>query len=120
METDPILRQIAEVVLKKITDIREVYIEKYELTPTNWDNSLRNLYFLNCDVEIINFLKKLEIDINESALDFGLTYGILILKNQIMNNYNNKYGNDMDQISLKANMYDDINDVTIDFIVHGV
>ena len=113
------IRKIAENTLNLITDIRDRYVIKYSLDASKWDNELRQLYFLNCDMEIYSYLKKNKVKINKSAMDFGLSYGILILKNQLIYNYNN-YQVYEDNYLDKEKMFDNINDITIDFILNGV
>jgi len=112
--------KITDHALNLITDIRDKYVKEYHLEVNEWDDGLKQLYFLNCDMEILRFLEKNKIEANHSAVSFGLSYGMLILKNQIACNYNERYSEECKSLEIKDKMYSDINMATRDFIINGV
>jgi hypothetical protein len=112
-------KQVAEKIVNIINDVRSAYTTRIGQSPSQWDRATRQLFFLNCDTEIICLLEDLEFEINEGAFELGLTYGIMILEHETKSIFIERYGDMMDMIA-KEKMYDEINEGIVNYISEGL
>jgi hypothetical protein len=107
---------IAEKILNKINDIKTRYLARYG---TNvWSIAEQDCYFLNCDAEIFSFLEKNKITVHDDVYEFGLTFGILVIKKEIEYKYIQQFGENLDIIK-KEEMYNNINLFISNYITMG-
>lgn len=78
-------REIAKKIYNKIAKLQTIYIEKYG-DVAGWDRSERQFFMVNCDTEILALLDKEGINVHNSAYEFGITYGLLIIKIELIDN----------------------------------
>lgn len=109
--------KIAQEILNITTDIRDRYIEQYGNAST-WNISKQDIYLLNCDAEIQCYLKKNNIDIHENVFKIGISFGILVIRKELVRRYMERYG-EMITIEKKEEMYESIQRHVYDFLTNG-
>jgi hypothetical protein len=110
--------RIAEKIRSIIADIKLGYCERYGKDVYAWDDDEKNLYLLNCDMELIHFLETEELNISENALNNGLTFSIVIIIYECTRFFLDMYGDEMDMYSAES-MHRKINDSIIHFLEYG-
>jgi hypothetical protein len=110
--------RIAEKLIHITNDLRNRYIGEYGTVPT-WEGVTQDIFLLNCDMEIQNFLKKEEVEIHEDVYTVGISFGVFILQKEIAYIFTKKYGEEMNY-NQKNEMYETMQCHIFDYIVNGV
>lgn len=109
--------KIVEQVHTIIDEIAFVYLKEHGPI-YNWSSICKAIFELNCDTEVISFLKKNNILLCNASLDCGVTFGLLIIKKEIEEFYVSQYGTNLD-LHTKTKMFNKINIASYNFIVTG-
>ena len=112
-------KQVTEKIVKIINDLRDCYIREYRSPVTDWDHIQSQMYMLNCDGEIQSLLEKHDIDIHDNTYFIGITFGILVIKYEVMNSYFIDYGKNMPHY-IKEEMYERVYGDIFKYIVNGI
>ena len=109
--------KIAQKVLNITTDIRDNYIKKYG-NANDWGITLQDIYLLNCDARLQNFLKKNDVKIHDDAFKIGVSFGVLVIRKELIRRYIERYGETI-PIEKKEEMYENIQRHVYDFLTDG-
>jgi hypothetical protein len=109
---------IAEKILLIINDIKSHYYQRFG-KDVIWSTSEQDTFLLNCDAEIQSFLEKNKIDIHDDAYDFGITYGIMIIRKDIEYKFVKLYGGNLDYIQ-KNQLFETLNKSIYNYLTEGV
>lgn len=110
---------IGEKILKIISDVTMRYVDEFDLPQYKWQDKHRMIVFLNCDMEIMHYLGKLDMEIEESLYDVGLSFSALIIKHETSREFFKKFGEDV-TISEKQQLYDLTHRSIYNFIINGL
>lgn len=113
---------ISEIIRNKLVALKSLYSKDYGPIYT-WTEKQRDIFFLNCDVEIEKTLTFYGIHPLNDCNDIGLSYGIMVLQttsiNQFLIEHKIKKMSDLnDENKHKLNKF--INAVITDYIINGL
>ena len=111
--------QIAEQIVNCISDLQDHYVRSLKQLTSEWDSQQTQMYLLNCDTEIQTILSSHYLVPDDKALAYGLSFGVLVIKNEINRNYKLKFGDQLD-LTTKQSMYNELNECVIKFVLHGL
>ena len=109
--------RIAEKLIEISNDLKGSYISDHGPTD-DWGLSTQDIYLLNCDTEILNFLQREEIEVHSDVFKIGVSFGILVIQQQIKRRYYNMYG-DMLEYHHKEQMFEEMQECIFDYTVNG-
>jgi hypothetical protein len=113
---------ISESIRNNLIDLKENYIREYGPV-ASWSEQQKDIFFLNCDVELDYVLKYFRIEPHENCQIYGLTYGLMILQTVTTENYlENKGFQELNRLDIysREELNRIINNVIYDYIVHGI
>ena len=113
--------QMVEQSYRKIDDIRDEYIKRYG--PVEGWQFLQYILLLNTDTEITCFLEKNNITLNSETQEYGVTFGMLRIRNEVRNIFHSKYGTSNPSkltMQAKEEMYQAIYHSALDYWIHGI
>jgi hypothetical protein len=110
--------RIAEKLIHITNDLKDHYVKEYGKAAT-WDVSSQDMYLLNCDAEMQNFLKMEEIEIHDDVYKLGIAFGVLVLQREITYKFFERYGEDLN-CNQKNDMYETMQKYIFDYITNGV
>lgn len=101
----------------KIEDIRTQYIKIYG-SVESW-GVLQYTFLLNSDTEITALLEEHGVTLNKETQNYGITLGMLMIKNEIKMMFYDKHGTTDLDMNAKEEMYNTIYDCALDYWIHG-
>lgn len=112
-------KQISEKIVNILDDFKYQYAKEYKLPPCRWDRIQIQTYVLNCDAEIQCLLERNDIDINERTYFVGITFGILVIKYEVLSSFYLSYGKQMEYFR-KEEMYERLYEEIFNYIINGI
>jgi hypothetical protein len=99
--------KIVDIAHKKIDELALIYLEEHG--PIHkWSLITKSIFSLNCDVEILAYLKTKNFSVHENLLETGIAFGLLIIKSEIetyfKDLYKEKYFSYIEEISYNINL----------------
>jgi hypothetical protein len=109
--------RIAEKLIHITNDFKDCYIGEYGKI-ASWDGLSQDMYLLNCDAEIQNFLKEEDVEIHSDVFSIGISLGVLVIQKELMYKFTDRYGGNFDY-EQKNEMYETIQSRIFDYITNG-
>jgi hypothetical protein len=110
--------RIAEKLIHITNDLRDCYVNEYGKVPS-WSGSIQDMYLLNTDAEIQNFLTNEDVEIHEDVFKMGIAFGVLILQKEITYKFFQKHGENL-TCEHRNEMYETMQALIFDYITNGV
>lgn len=107
-----------EKILLIINDIKNHYYGQYG-KDVIWNSAEQDVFFLNCDAEVLHWLEKNQIELHDDVYEYGITYGILIIKKEIDFKMARKYGGVL-EIAQKEEYFELLNKTIYNYLTEGV
>ncbi len=108
---------IAKHVASQIMDVRNVYVAMYG-DSSKWGLDIEDVFFINCDVNIMHYLEYNHVKVHESCKMFGISFGVVVIIKLIKQKFLEKYG-PITSCILQETMYNILYEHIYDFIVNG-
>jgi hypothetical protein len=80
------VQYISESIRNRLEDLKILYVDDHGEIPT-WDDNLKMIFFLNCDVDLESLFRYLKITPDNSCFDIGISYGIMVLQTCLTQEY---------------------------------
>ena len=85
---------------------------------SDWDVDTQDMFLLNCDAELLTYLKREDIEFDESVYKTGLALGVFVIQKEITRKYYESYGENLDY-NIKDDMFEEIQETVYDYVING-
>ena len=87
------VQYISETVRNNLEDLKHLYIRGHGAI-SEWSDNIKQIFFLNCDIELENLCRNFKITPSEKCYELGLSYGIMVLQTCLAEDFINLRGVD--------------------------